>query len=53
MSDAIELTDHAWSQEQIAAYLAGGLSAAETERLESHLRGTAHVCVVARFSPTT
>jgi hypothetical protein len=30
------MTDHTWSQEQIATYLAGGLSAQEAERLEQH-----------------
>src|ERR1700721_2929990 len=32
------MTEHAWSQEQIAAYLAGGLNAEEIERLEAHAR---------------
>ena len=32
------MTDHAWSQEQIAAHVAGGLDAAEAERLEQHAR---------------
>jgi hypothetical protein len=31
-------SDHAWSQEHIAAYLAGGLDAQEAERLEAHAR---------------
>src|SRR5262245_8120894 len=46
MSDVIEQSDHAWSQEQIASFLAGGLSAAETERFESHVRGCAQ-CITA------
>ena len=32
------MTDHAWTQEQIAAYVADGLDAAEAERLELHVR---------------
>lgn len=32
------MSDHAWAEEQIAAYLAGGLDAREAERLESHAR---------------
>ena len=32
------MTDHVWSQEQIAAYVAGGLNAEENERLEAHAR---------------
>ncbi len=32
------MSEHAWSQEHIAAYLAGGLDASECERLEAHLR---------------
>lgn len=32
------MSEHAWSQEHIAAYLAGGLDAAEAERLEIHAR---------------
>ncbi len=32
------MTDHVWSQEQIAAYLAGGLSSEESERLERHVK---------------
>jgi hypothetical protein len=31
-------SDHAWSQEHIAAYIAGGLDAQEAERLEAHAR---------------
>src|SRR5262245_4437410 len=38
MSDVHEMTDHAWTQESVAAYLAGGLSADEAARLESHAR---------------
>ena len=32
------VTEHVWSQEQIAAYLAGGLSSEECERLDRHAR---------------
>ncbi|HEY3787892.1 MAG TPA: zf-HC2 domain-containing protein, partial [Urbifossiella sp.] len=32
------MTEHAWSQEQIAAYLAGGLTSEEAERLDQHAR---------------
>jgi len=32
------MSEHVWSQEQIAAYLAGGLGAVEAERLEVHAR---------------
>src|SRR5213592_2363858 len=35
------MTDHAFTQEQIAAYLAGGLEADEAERLEVHVRDCA------------
>ena len=33
-----DTSDHVWSQEQIAAYIAGGLDAQEAERLEAHAR---------------
>src|SRR5262245_22300409 len=33
-----DMTEHAWTQENIAAYIAGGLSALEAERLETHAR---------------
>src|SRR5262245_45158737 len=46
MSDAIEMSDHAWAQESIAAYLAGGLSADEAARLEAHARECAQ-CAAA------
>ena len=32
------MSEHAWVQEQIAAAVAGGLSAAEAERLDAHTR---------------
>jgi hypothetical protein len=32
------MTDHDYVQEHVAAYLAGGLDAAETERFEAHVR---------------
>src|SRR5437660_11516399 len=32
------MSDHAWVQEHVAAYLAGGLDAQEAERLEAHAR---------------
>jgi hypothetical protein len=32
------MTDHAWAQEQIAAAVAGGLTAAEAERFDAHIR---------------
>jgi hypothetical protein len=32
------MSDHAWVQENVAAYLAGGLDAQEAERLEAHAR---------------
>lgn len=32
------MSEHAWSQEHIAASIAGGLGAAESERLQKHLR---------------
>jgi hypothetical protein len=38
MSDVHERSDHAWAQESVAAYLAGGLSADEAVRLEAHTR---------------
>jgi hypothetical protein len=38
MSDLHEKSDHAWAQESVAAYLAGGLSADEAARLEAHAR---------------
>src|SRR6186997_3732006 len=41
MSDPIEPTDHAWTQEHAAAYLAGGLSVDESLRLEAHVRDCA------------
>jgi hypothetical protein len=34
-----DMTEHAWTQENVAAYVAGGLSALEAERLEAHVRG--------------
>ena len=30
------MSDHVWAQENIAAYIAGGLDPAEAERLEKH-----------------
>lgn len=30
------MSDHAWSQDHVAAYVAGGLTAAEAERLDRH-----------------
>ncbi len=30
------MSDHTWTQENIASYVAGGLDAAERERLEQH-----------------
>src|ERR1700722_14226716 len=33
-----QMSEHVWSQEQLVAYIACGLSAAEVERLESHAR---------------
>src|SRR5262245_56117604 len=38
MSDTNEMSDHAWTRENAAAYLAGGLTADEAVRLESHVR---------------
>jgi hypothetical protein len=32
------MSDHTWTQEHAAAYVAGGLSAEEAERLEAHVR---------------
>src|SRR5262249_5414783 len=32
------MTDHAWVQEHIAAAVAGGLTAAEAERFDAHVR---------------
>ena len=32
------MSDHTWAEEHVAAYLAGGLDAAEAERLEAHAR---------------
>jgi hypothetical protein len=32
------MSDHTWTQEHAAAFVAGGLSAEETERLEAHVR---------------
>jgi anti-sigma factor RsiW len=32
------VSEHVWSQEQIAAYLAGGLSSEECERLDRHAK---------------
>lgn len=32
------MSEHAWVSEQIAAFVAGGLDASETERVETHLR---------------
>ncbi len=32
------MSEHAWSQEHVAAFVAGGLTAAEAERLEAHAR---------------
>src|SRR6266480_64658 len=32
------MTDHAWAQEHIAAAVAGGLTAAEAERFDAHVR---------------
>ena len=31
------MSDHVWAQENIAAYVAGGLEASEDERLEKHV----------------
>src|SRR5262245_10920290 len=31
------MSDHAWSQEQVSAYIMGGLSAAETDRVDAHV----------------
>src|SRR5438067_12611789 len=31
------MSEHAWTEESLAAYVAGGLDAAERERLERHL----------------
>ena len=39
MNNDTIISEHAWSQEQIVAYIAGGLSAAENERLEAHAHG--------------
>jgi hypothetical protein len=35
------MSDHAWCREQIEAYVLGGLTAEETERLENHVRDCA------------
>lgn len=35
------MTDHIWTQEQIATFLADGLDAAETERFQAHVRDCA------------
>src|SRR5262245_4508329 len=35
------MSDHIWAQDQIAAYVAGGLDAEESQRLEAHLRDCA------------
>jgi anti-sigma factor RsiW len=32
------MSEHVWTQEQISAYVAGGLDAQESERLENHVR---------------
>ena len=32
------MSDHVWTQENVAAYLAGGLEPAEEARLEKHVR---------------
>jgi autotransporter-associated beta strand protein len=32
------MSEHAWTQEHVAAFVVGGLTAAEAERLESHAR---------------
>src|SRR5690349_5871856 len=33
------MSDHAWTHEHVAAYLAGGLDAAERERFDAHVAG--------------
>ncbi len=40
------MSEHAWVSEQIAAFVAGGLDAAEAERVEAHLRECA-ICDAA------
>lgn len=35
------MSDHAWTQDHIAAYLAGGLDSAEAERFEAHIAACA------------
>src|SRR5262245_27008715 len=37
-NEVFPMSEHAWVQEHIAAHLSGGLDAAETERVEAHLR---------------
>src|SRR5437879_5472581 len=32
------MSDHAWTHEQIAAYVTGGLTAAEMARVDAHIR---------------
>ena len=41
------MSEHVWVQENIAAYVAGGLDASEGERLEKHVGRLSHAC--ARF----
>ena len=47
------MSDHAWTQENLAAFVVGGLTAAEVERLEGHARDcpecAAAVAEVRRF----
>src|SRR5262245_48618381 len=38
MNESEAMSDHAWTQEQIAAAVAGGLTAEESERLGAHVR---------------
>ena len=40
------MSEHAWVQEQVAVYLAGGLDAQEAERFETHVRDCP-VCVTS------
>ena len=38
------MSEHPWIQENLAAYLAGGLDATETSRLEQHVAGCKRAC---------
>jgi hypothetical protein len=42
------MSEHAWTQENIAAFVAGGLDAAESERLEEHAAACAECAAALR-----